>query len=78
MTTWAKFFFYAGKWHFQGFTDREESVAEFEEFCVNENVISVVLALQHPFARGDGRLFFPGRPPGAALSGWTCRETCCR
>jgi hypothetical protein len=54
--TWAKFFFYSGKWHFEGFTSHEAAVREFEEFCVNENVVSVVLALQHPETRRPDRL----------------------
>jgi hypothetical protein len=67
MTTWAKFFFYGGKWHFQGFTSHEAAVGEFEEFCANENVISVVLALQHPPARQAARVIRPDPPPGRRI-----------
>ncbi len=59
MTTWAKFFFYGGKWHFQGFTEHDEAVAEFEDFCEGEDVVSVVLALQHP---PGARTALPARP----------------
>ena len=64
MTTWAKFFFYGGKWHFQGFAKHEEAVAEFEEFCAAEGVVSVVLALQHPPVRQGARLIRPEPPSG--------------
>ena len=67
MTTWAKFFYYAGKWHFHGFTSHEAAVGEFEEFCATENVVSVVLALQHPPPRQDARLIRPEPPAGRRI-----------
>ena len=67
MTTWAKFFFYAGKWHFSGFTEHEKAVAEFEDFCAGEGVISVVLALRHPPARVSTRMTDTGLPPGRRI-----------
>jgi len=59
MTTWAKFFFYGGKWHFQGFASHEAAAVEFEDLCAREDVISVVLALRHP---PGARTALPARP----------------
>ncbi len=63
MITWAKFLFYGGQWHFQGFTSHEAEVRKFEDFCANETVISVVLALQHPDTR-------PAMIDDAVLPAW--------
>jgi len=58
VTTWAKFFWHGGSWHFQGFTGHLAAVREFEDFCAGEGVPSVVLALTHPPFQGTGK---PGR-----------------